>query len=75
MTVCEDYTRELPKHGVYNGLTNCAPAHCTGLQQVCRLLSTTGMRIIFEGHVEVTEMNTMWKVLMVTLVPAPAIWR
>ena len=29
---------------------------------------------IYGGQVEVTEMNTMWKALMLNTVPSPAIW-
>ena len=55
MICCEDYTHELPKYGVKDGLANYAPAHCDGLLQVCRLLNRLGMDRKYEGQVEVTE--------------------
>lgn len=63
-----------PKYGVQVGLTNHAAAHCTGLLLALRFLNRFGTDKVNEGQVEVTEMNTMWKALIVNLVPLPAIW-
>ena len=72
--VCEDYAHELPKNGVKVGLTNYATAYCTGLLLARRLLNRFGMDKIYEGQVEVTGDESMWKVLMVNLVPSPVTW-
>ena len=71
MIVCAAYAHELPKYGVKVGLTNYAAAYCTGLLLARRLLNRFGMDKIYEGQVEV---NTMWKALMVSLVPSLAFW-
>ena len=74
MIVCADYAHELPKNCVKVGLTNYAAAYCTGLLLARRLLNMFGMDKIFEGQVEVTGDESMWKVLMVNLVPSPLTW-
>ncbi|CAI9156270.1 unnamed protein product [Rangifer tarandus platyrhynchus] len=74
MIVCAAYAHELPKYGVKAGLTNYAAAYCTGLLLAGRLLNRFGMDKIYEGQVEVTGDESMWKVLMVNLVPSPVTW-
>lgn len=72
--ICAPYAQELPKYNVKAGPTKYAAAYCTGLLLVCRLLSRFCMDKICEGQVEVTEMNTLWKTLLVSLAPSLAIW-
>ena len=72
--ICTPYAQELPKYSVKAGATKYAAAYCTGLLLVHRLLSTFCMDKICEGQVEVTEMNTAWKALLVSLAPSLAIW-
>ena len=71
MIVCAASAHKLPNYSVKVGLTNYAAAYCTGLLLARRLLNRFGMDKIYEGQVEV---NTMWKALMVSLVPSLAIW-
>lgn len=46
-------------------------SHCTGLGLFRRLLNRFDVDKIYENQI---EMNTMWKALMVSLVPSLDIW-
>ncbi|KAB0375556.1 hypothetical protein FD755_012199, partial [Muntiacus reevesi] len=59
MIPCAVYAHELPTYGVKADLTNDAAAYCSGLLRASRLLNRFGVDKLYEGHVEVIEMNTI----------------
>ena len=74
MTACAVYAHELPTYDVKADLINDATAYCSGLLLASRLLNRFGADKLYEGCVEVIEMNTVWKTLMVSLVSSCVIW-
>ena len=61
MIACAVYAHELPTYGVKADLINDATAYCSGLLLASRLLNRFGVDKLYEGRVEVIEMNTVWK--------------
>jgi len=51
--ICAAYSHELPRYGVKVGLTNYAPAYCTGLLLARRLLTKLNLADTYVGQTEV----------------------
>lgn len=66
MIVCT----ERPKYSLRIGLTNYAAVYCSGLRLFRRLLNRFDVDKTYESQIEI---KTMWKALMVSVVPSLAI--